>query len=216
MASSRKPTGPSRPTLRRATVTPRQPADDVGPRAQRTIARIIDAAREVFLQQGYSGTTVDEIARVAEVSRASFYTYFPTKRDILLAVGAHSASAGTELTAELASAGRNRESLAEWVGRYFEFLAVHGAFAFAWTQAARTDEEIRLAGMKRHLRMCRQFGEALAESAGRTSDSPELLGLSIVSMLERVWSYARIYPERVSMADAIQQAAQIVWASARH
>lgn len=218
MVSKRKPVGTDITNGDAAFLSPaaiRQPAVDIGPRAQRTIARIIDAAREVFLQQGYSGTTVDEIARVAEVSRGSFYTYFPTKREILLAVGAHSATAGSAIIDELATAGRSRQSLAQWVGRYFEFLAVHGAFAFAWTQAARSDEEIRLAGMKRHLRMCRQFGDALAESAGRTTDSPDVLGLSIVSMLERLWSYARIYPERVSMAAATEQAAQILWATAR-
>ena len=193
----------------------RQPSDDIGPRAQRTIMRIVEAAREVFLQHGYAGTTVDEIARVAEVSRASFYTYFPTKREILFAVGAHSASEGSAIIARLPESGRTRVGLTTWVNSYFEFLAIHGSFAFAWTQAARSDEEIRLTGMKRHLKLCRQFGVALASSASRDCDSPELLGLTMVSMLERLWSYARIYPERISMAEAAEQAAQAMWASAR-
>jgi AcrR family transcriptional regulator len=193
----------------------RQPADDLGPRAQRTIARIVEAAREVFLQNGYMGTTVDEIARVAEVSRTSFYTYFPTKREILFAVGAHSATAGTAIISDLNSAGRSRSTLVDWVRDYFEFLGVHGSFAFAWTQAARTDDEIRIAGMKRHLKMCRQFGVALATSANRDATNPEALGLSMVSMLERLWSYARIYPERMSMSDAVEQAAQVIWATSR-
>ena len=63
----------------------RQPANPLGPRAQRTINRIIEATRDVFLTRGYSGTTIDEIARLADVSRASFYTYFPSKRDVLIA-----------------------------------------------------------------------------------------------------------------------------------
>lgn len=193
----------------------RQPADEIGPRAQRTIARIVEAAREVFLQHGYTGATVDEIARVAEVSRASFYTYFPTKREVLFAVGAHSASEGTSVMNRLAESGRTREGLTGWVHEYFDFLAVHGAFAFAWTQAARTDDEIRITGMRRHLRMCRQFGTALAASAGRECDDPEVLGLTMVSMLERVWSYARIYPERVTVDDVAARAARTLWASAR-
>jgi hypothetical protein len=49
-------------------------------------------AREVFLTRGYAGTTVDEIARIADVSRASFYAYFPSKREVLLALGAPSKS----------------------------------------------------------------------------------------------------------------------------
>jgi AcrR family transcriptional regulator len=75
----------------------RQSADELGPRAHRTIARILDAARQIFLTNGYSGTTIDDIARVAEMSRASIYTYFPSKRDIMLAAGARSASEGEQV-----------------------------------------------------------------------------------------------------------------------
>src|SRR4030081_1073131 len=77
--------------------TLRQPANELGPRAHLTIARILDATKKIFLIRGYTGTTIDEITRVANVSRASFYTYFPSKRDVLLAVGADSASAAGAL-----------------------------------------------------------------------------------------------------------------------
>ena len=115
----------------------RQPADALGPRAQRTIARIIDATRDVFLSHGYSGTTIDEIARVAEVSRASFYTYFSSKREVLLAVGAHTASESVRLIERLGDEGTTRARLTDWVVDYFDFLDVHGSFSFAWTQAAQ-------------------------------------------------------------------------------
>ena len=42
-------------------------------------------------------TTIDEITRVASVSRASFYTYFPSKRDVLLALGKDSLVVGASL-----------------------------------------------------------------------------------------------------------------------
>jgi AcrR family transcriptional regulator len=42
-----------------------------------------DAATQLFLEQGYHHTTVDEVARRAGISRASFFNYFPEKSDVL-------------------------------------------------------------------------------------------------------------------------------------
>ena len=193
----------------------RQPAQELGPRAQHTIMRIVEATREVFLTHGYAGTTIDEITRIAEVSRASFYTYFPTKREVLLAVGAHSAQEDTALIDELADVGRTRIGTTQWVSKYFSFLDVHGAFAFAWTQAAQNDEEIRLAGMKRHLKICRSLSGALSKASNKTLEQPEILGLTIVALLERLWFYSGLYAGRIGRAEAIEQAAQVIWSSPR-
>jgi AcrR family transcriptional regulator len=42
-----------------------------------------EAAEELFLEQGYDHTTVDDIARRAGVGRATFFNYFPSKPDLL-------------------------------------------------------------------------------------------------------------------------------------
>lgn len=44
-----------------------------------------DAATELFLEQGYASTTVDQIARRAGVSRNTFFNYFEAKSDLLWA-----------------------------------------------------------------------------------------------------------------------------------
>ncbi len=44
---------------------------------------IEDAAVELFLEQGYPRTSVDQIAQRAGVSRASFFNYFAAKSDVL-------------------------------------------------------------------------------------------------------------------------------------
>ena len=45
-----------------------------------TIQRI---ALQLFRELGYENTTIDQIAEAAEISRASFFRYFPTKADIV-------------------------------------------------------------------------------------------------------------------------------------
>ncbi|MGO1538529.1 MAG: TetR family transcriptional regulator [Leucobacter sp.] len=41
-----------------------------------------EAAYELFLEQGYDGTTVAEVAQRAGVSRGTFFNYFPAKADV--------------------------------------------------------------------------------------------------------------------------------------
>ncbi len=50
----------------------------------RTRAAIREHALRLFREQGYSGTTVEQIADAAEVSPATFFRYFPTKEDVVL------------------------------------------------------------------------------------------------------------------------------------
>ena len=47
---------------------------------------ILDAAMKVFAQRGYAAATIREIAREASIAQGTIYLYFPSKREILLAV----------------------------------------------------------------------------------------------------------------------------------
>ncbi len=48
--------------------------------------QIIQAAAQAFLRRGFAGTTVDEIAESAGVTKVLIYRHFSTKREIYLAV----------------------------------------------------------------------------------------------------------------------------------
>jgi AcrR family transcriptional regulator len=43
---------------------------------------ILDAALEVFAERGYNGSSIDEIAHAAGISKALIYEHFPSKRDL--------------------------------------------------------------------------------------------------------------------------------------
>jgi len=51
----------------------------------RTRSAIRDHALRLFDEQGYAATTVDQIAEAADVSQSTFFRYFPTKEDVVLA-----------------------------------------------------------------------------------------------------------------------------------
>lgn len=191
----------------------RQPAPELGPRAKRTIAQILDATREVFLARGYRGTSIDEITRVAGVSRASFYTYFPSKRDALLALGADSRAIADSLVDDLRDIDpRNIEAIAGWVERYFRFLDDYGSFVLAWSQAAHDDPELLVTGMKGHLVTCRHIGEVLESLRGEPLGDPVHQGLLLSSMLERAWRYHQLYGDAVPEATLCANAALVIHA----
>jgi AcrR family transcriptional regulator len=50
----------------------------------KTRAAIREAAMTLFEQQGYSSTTIEQIAEAAEVSPSTFFRYFPTKEDVVV------------------------------------------------------------------------------------------------------------------------------------
>ncbi|HEX6339951.1 TetR family transcriptional regulator [Umezawaea sp.] len=47
-------------------------------------AEVAVVALDLFAERGFDGTTVDDIARAAGMSRTSFFRYFPTKEDVVL------------------------------------------------------------------------------------------------------------------------------------
>jgi AcrR family transcriptional regulator len=50
-----------------------------------TLRRIADVAMELFVASGFEATTLDEIAAAAGISRRTFFHYFKSKDDLLLA-----------------------------------------------------------------------------------------------------------------------------------
>ncbi|MCZ2146816.1 MAG: TetR/AcrR family transcriptional regulator [Bryobacterales bacterium] len=48
-------------------------------------AEILQAARTVFAEKGFSEATVDEIAEAAGLAKGTIYLYFPSKKEIYLA-----------------------------------------------------------------------------------------------------------------------------------
>ena len=76
-------------------------------RSARKHQAILDAATTVFLNKGYAGTSMDDIAKLAAVSKQTVYKHFADKeqlfREIVLGVTGNSEAIITDLTSVLRS-----------------------------------------------------------------------------------------------------------------
>src|SRR6266702_2873416 len=58
-------------------------------RTRETQDKLLDAAEDVFVRDGYEGAQLDEIAATAGRSKGAVYTHFKSKEDLFLALFEH-------------------------------------------------------------------------------------------------------------------------------
>lgn len=156
----------------------------------------MDTARDGFLRGGYGGTSIESITDACGLSRASFYTYFPTKRDLLLALGEDAAAGESQLERRLAALGR-QPALVEviaWVADYFSHLDRHGAFVVVWQHAAADDDLLAERGTALVREAAQELGVTLLRLRGRRkARNADVVaeGLAVRSLLERCWQQQR-------------------------
>jgi AcrR family transcriptional regulator len=99
------------------------------PRAVRE-EQLLEVAEQVFATQGYQGTSIEDIARMAGVTRPVVYDHFGSKEGIYLAC-VRRARAELERLINEAAGDRDDAGDALWGGinAYFEFVERHGG---AW------------------------------------------------------------------------------------
>ncbi|WP_161600470.1 TetR/AcrR family transcriptional regulator [Mycolicibacterium hodleri] len=165
-----------------------------GPRADKTRRAILDTANRLFLESGYSCVRVEDIASAAEISRSLFYIYFPSKRDVFLAIGIDSIAAGTKVLDVLDTISENYDDddLREWIGTYLEYLEHFGAFIRSWDEAMANDQELQRDSQRRTERFCRRMGLALDRLRGASVGDPTLQGLALRSTIDGVWYFWRV------------------------
>jgi AcrR family transcriptional regulator len=114
-------------------------------RSRRKREALLRAALALFAQQGYDQTSIEEIARSAEVAVGSFYQHFSSKRQILLVLMDRLLQEVSELAWEANSGAPAdiRDGIARLIR---QALTVDWAYAGAyraWHEAAMRDRELQ-------------------------------------------------------------------------
>jgi AcrR family transcriptional regulator len=173
----------------------------------RTRAAIREHAIRLFREQGYSATTVEQIAAAADISPATFFRYFPTKEDVVL-----------QDDMDILT----MEALAEQPPELSPLAAVRAA-ASATFAAMTPDElerlqettrltmvipEVRAAAMDELTASVDQFASMLARRVGRSPDDlaiRTMAGAVIGVIMAVTLPRADTAPEDVDMSNMFQQ-----------
>jgi AcrR family transcriptional regulator len=108
-----------------------------------TRRRIITAARRVFIKNGYSRATIEEIIAAAQVSRATLYLHFDSKLDLLHAASEKMASVGNDAARRLAVVliEGDRAELRAWIEWALTYFVRNRSMALAIREAEFSEDK---------------------------------------------------------------------------
>lgn len=150
----------------------------VGVREQKkreTYERIAEVGLSMFMDRGFESTTIDEIARASGISRRTFFYYFKSKEDVLLA---HSGSgfskslyaAVLEESADQKPMTAIENCLTKLATRYESPKSIAFDSLLRSTDSLRAKKELLFIELERDL--CQAMGEVWT---GRSQQSPNHL-----------------------------------------
>jgi len=115
---------------------------------------ILAAAARIFAAKGYRDATVSEITAALDIADGTLYNYFPSKRDLLLAI-LDKASTDVQVLVSLPGVPRTREELVSTLVSAYDVLVDHLPFMRTLLMEAWTDDVILqhyLTGQMTHIR----------------------------------------------------------------
>lgn len=164
---------------------------------QATRIAIRDAAMRLFAERGFTRTTMDQIAEAADVSRATVFTYFATKEDIVQGDGATAVDALAVALRENA-AGGTIATVRDWLGQHPGWIEPELVLQL------RLAREVPVVGARRlqlYGDVERVIAEALAAELGpREELAAQLAAASLVAAVRTVEETAASRMERKKRA----------------
>ena len=161
------------------------------PREQRR-AQVLEAAREVFVAQGYHAASMDVIAERAGVSKPVLYQHFPGKLDLYLALlDAGLADLGAAVDAAIASTQDNKLRVQATMQAYFAFVDdPQSAFRLVFESDLSNEPSVRNRVEKVDLAVSERIAAVIAEDTGLSADQAFILGAGLMGMAvtgSRLW-----------------------------
>lgn len=183
-------------------------------RGRKRLARILEAATELFLRDGYFGTSIEAVLEASGGSKATLYSYFSTKDDLFRAV--IDEAIRNQHQPRLEDRADPRKALAEFAVQVVEIMASprHGALlrltlgerdrfpdlAERWYEVAALQSRSTLGTFFRNLER-----QGLLKSGTAETATADFLGLTV----RQWWLEAILFgAERLPSRDAIRATAE--------
>lgn len=108
--------------------------------------QILNAARDIFFEKGFEGTTIEEIAAQTELSKGTLYLYFNSKEEIYFTLMHEGSRILHDMLLKAADADLPADTLLRRMGRaYFQFYENHPGYfrmLFLYYSSPQVDEKL--------------------------------------------------------------------------
>ncbi len=155
------------------------------PRRERR-AQLLDAAREVFVAQGYHAAAMDDIAEAAGVSKPVLYQHFPGKLELYLALLDASSDALIAAVEEaLEQTSDNKLRVQATVQAYFDFVDdPGGAFRLIFESDLTNESAVRERVDRTNDACAALVSKVIAEDTGLTEAEALLLAAGLTGQAQ--------------------------------
>ncbi|MDD9926933.1 MAG: TetR/AcrR family transcriptional regulator [Rhodospirillaceae bacterium] len=179
-------------------------------KSEATRKRILDAAAILFGDQGYTATTLRQIAKRARIDAGSIYYYFASKEEILdevMEIGIRSVSEAVEqAVGELPPEASNRRRLEVAVETHMYTLLRYSAYTSAniaiFAQVSRKAQDRNRLLRKRYAAFWNDIFEA-AQDAGEISAAADLSLVRLFLLGSVNWSMQWYDPKKKNSIDEL-------------
>ncbi len=175
-------------------------------------AQLLQVAREVFVEDGYHGAAMEQIATRAGVTKPVLYQHFESKKELYLALLSEDMNAlQTRVESAIDDAKSNRERIQRGLASYFEYIeANEGSFHLLFRETLGAEPDFREVIERFRDAVAARIGKIIAEETLLPVAHSELLARGVMGMGE---SAAQWWLERrsVDKAEVLKDLADLAW-----
>ena len=155
------------------------------PREERR-AQVLNAAREVFVAQGYHTAAMDDIAERAGVSKPVLYQHFPGKLDLYVALLDDGIAVLLDtLRVSLEATTDNKQRVRGAIAAYFAFVDdPDGAYRLVFESDLTNEPAVRYRVEAADDACSLMLGRVIAEDTGLSAAQAELLAAGLLGMAQ--------------------------------
>jgi AcrR family transcriptional regulator len=182
------------------------------PRDERR-AQLLAAATDVFVNNGYHATVMDDIAEHAGVSKPVLYQHFPGKLELYLALlERHTDELVHRVRGAIEETHDNRQRVLNAVQAYFDFVdGDGGAFRLVFESDLRNQPAVQAVVERAYTACVATIAQAVVADAGLGTGRAWLVAVGVVGVSEHSARYWLSHQHEVPKDEAVALTASLAW-----
>jgi AcrR family transcriptional regulator len=184
---------------------------------QQTRRNLLEQAKALFVERGYTAVTIDDIAAAAGCSRATFYLHFSGKPEILQKIGAETTTQRAVLLYadldEVLDSG-SRAEFTRWMRRAVAWFESNQAILPAWDEAVALESEFTTLARRAVSELPEAMPRYLRRWGPDRDEEARLRVELLVSQLERFFVRWAVQGTIDSSADKAAEVLSDIWFTA--